>query len=209
MAALATRLGSILLTTVMVLGIMAPSASAGSHENEALALLNAERAAAGLAPVSMHSDLTDDALAWSQHLFSQGSLSHNPNLSSVTSNWDRLGENVGVGTSIDALHTAFMNSSGHRGNILGDYDHVGIAVVEETSSKLWITVVFMKSLDRTSAVETGEEPEPYSEVQPTVDNDQPAANRPTVRVASTAPASAPVPRKLIVFVQVGPAPIAD
>jgi hypothetical protein len=209
MAALATRLGSIFLTTIMVLGVMAPSASAGSHENEALALLNAERTAAGLAPVSMHSDLTDDALAWSQHLFSQGSLSHNPNLSSVTSNWDRLGENVGVGTSIDALHAAFMNSSGHRGNILGDYDHVGIAVVAETSSKLWITVVFMKSLDGTSAAETGEEPEPYSEVQPTVDNDQPAANLPTARVASTSPATPPAPRKLIVFVRVGPGPIAD
>lgn len=207
MAALATRLGSVFLTTIMVLGVMAPSASAGSHENGALALLNAERAAAGLAPVSMHSDLADDALAWSQHLFNQGSLSHNPNLSSVTSNWDKLGENVGVGTSIEALHAAFMNSSGHRGNILGDYDSVGIAVVEETSSKLWITVVFMKSLDSTPVAETGEEPEPYSEVQPTVDNDQPAANPATVRVASAAPA--PAPRKPIVFVQVGPAPIAD
>ena len=78
MAALATRLGSVFLTTIMVLGVMAPSASAGRMRTELLALLNAERAAAGLAPVSMHADLTDDALAWSQHLFSQGSLDPQP-----------------------------------------------------------------------------------------------------------------------------------
>ena len=210
MAALATRLASVFLTTIMVLGVMAPSASAGSYENEALAMLNAERAAAGLAPVAMHSDLTDDALAWSQHLFNQGSLSHNPSLSSVTANWDKLGENVGVGTSIAALHSAFMESAGHRGNILGDYDSVGIAVVEETSSKLWITVVFMKWLNPAPVAGDGEEPEPYSEVQPTVDNDQPAATQPTTRVAAASPAApTPAPRTAILFVQVGAAPIAD
>ncbi len=208
MAALATRLASVLLTTTMVLGVMAPGASAASHENEALALLNAERAAAGLAPVSMHSDLTDDALAWSQYLFEQGSLSHNPSLSSVTSDWDKLGENVGVGTSIPALHEAFMNSAGHRGNILGDYDYVGIAVVEETSSKLWITVVFMKSLGAAPAPSGGDDPEPYSEVHPTVDNDQPAATGSTDPVAASVRPTVVVAQK-VVFVQSGITPTAD
>lgn len=209
MAALASRIVSVLLTTLMVVAVMAPSASATSHESDALALLNAERAAAGLAPVSMHADLTDDALAWSRHMQEQGSLSHSPNLAAVTTGWDKLGENVGVGTSISALHTAFMNSSGHRGNILGDYDSVGIAVVEETSSKLWITVVFMKSLDPTPATPAVEDPEPYAETQPAVDNGQPVANQPTSRVAAVALASAPKARAKVVFVQSGIAPIAD
>ncbi len=206
MAALARRLASVLLTTTLVLGVMAPSASAGAHETDALALLNAERAAAGLAPVAMHSDLVDDALAWSQQMMGTGSLSHNPNLSSVTASWDRLGENVGVGTSIASLHTAFMNSAGHRGNILGDYDYVGIAVVEETSSKLWITVVFMKSIAPAPTTPQDEEPEPYSEVQPAVDNDQPAASPAT---ASVRKAAAPEARTPVVFVQSGVLPLAD
>ena len=206
MAALARRLASVLLTTIMVLGVMAPSASAGTHENDALALLNAERAAAGLAPLAMHSDLVDDALAWSQRMMGAGSLSHNPNLAAVTSDWDKLGENVGVGTSVASLHTAFMNSPGHRGNILGDYDSVGIAVVEETSSKLWITVVFMKSLDPAPAVPAPEDPEPYSDVQPTVDNDQPVATRPAAQPVAAKAAAERLP---VVYVQSGVAPLAD
>ncbi len=209
MAALATRLASVFLTTMMVLGVMAPSASAGAHESDALAMLNAARAAAGLSPVEMHSDLTDDASAWSRHMLEQGSLSHNPNLSSVAPNWDKLGENVGVGTSIASLHTAFMDSPGHRGNVLGDYDYVGIAVVEETSSKLWITVVFMKSLATTPIESGGDDPEPYSDVTPTVVNEQPSAIRSTGSAVATAAAPTQAPRAKIAFVQVGASPIAD
>ncbi len=208
MASLAKRLASVLIATTVVLGLAAPAASASSHVNDALALLNAERATAGLAPVAMHSDLTDDAAAWSQQMLEAGRLSHNPNLSSVTANWDRLGENVGVGTSISALHDAFMGSAGHRGNILGDYDYVGIAVVEEHSTKLWITVVFMKSLNSTPTEPEVEEPEPYSDVKTTTGNSQPEANPPTRVVAST-PVAQPAPAQKIVFVLSDVGPHAD
>jgi len=210
MKPLARRLTLTLLSIFMVVGVAAPSAVAGSYENEALSLLNAERAAAGLAPVVMHSDLTDDALAWSRQMMSSGNLSHNPNLSAVTVDWDKLGENVGVGTSVVSLHEAFMNSPSHRGNILGDYDSVGIAVVEETSSKIWITVVFMKSLKPVESVEPAEDqPEPYSSVHPTLDNDQPAATQAAEPIASPAVAAAPTPRASVIFVQSGLSPIAD
>jgi hypothetical protein len=206
MAALARRIVSVLLTTVLAVAVMAPAANAASHESDSLALLNAERRAAGLAPLTMHSDLTDDALAWTLHMQNQGSLSHNPNLAAVAANWEKLGENVGLGTSIASLHEAFMASSGHRGNILGDFDSVGIAVVEETTSKLWITVVFMKTLDSPAPPQTEADPEPYSDVQPLVDNDQPAAIEPTV--ARTA-APAPTVRAPVSFVTSGVSPIAD
>lgn len=177
MAALAKRLITMMLTTVVAFGMASPAASAGAYENEALALLNQARASAGLDPVTMHPDLVDDALAWSLHMEAEQQLSHNPNLAAVTGDWDKLGENVGLGTGIAALQQAFMDSPGHRANILGDYDYVGIAVVEETSSKLWITVVFMKSLDAVSAV--GDDPEPYSELQPPASTGEPVANTAT------------------------------
>jgi hypothetical protein len=206
MAALARRIFSVLLTTVLAVAVMAPAATAASHESESLALLNAERRAAGLAPLTMHSDLTDDALSWTRHMQNRGSLSHNPNLAAVTADWEKLGENVGLGTSIASLHDAFMASSGHRGNILGDYDSVGIAVIEETPSKLWITVVFMKTLDRAPAPSGEGDPEPYSDVQPVVDNDQPAAIEPTV-ARSVSPVA--TPRRVIRFVMSRVSPIAD
>lgn len=205
MAALASRIGSVFLTTLLVVGIMTPGASAASYESEALALLNSERAAAGLDPVAMHSDLTDDALAWSLHMQDQGSLSHNPSLASVTSSWDKLGENVGVGTSISALHAAFMDSAGHRGNILGDYDYVGVAVVAETSSKLWITVVFMKSLESTPVPPPPvDDPEPYADEQPPVAYDEPVATESTSRAVAVAVVPAPRPRARVVAVQIAP-----
>jgi hypothetical protein len=204
MAALARRFASILLTTFMVVGVMAPGAMAAAHESDALALLNAERSANGLTPLAVHSDLTDDAQAWSQHLLAQGSLTHNPNLGSVTTGWDRLSENVGVGVSVESLHTAFMSSSGHRRNILGDYDYVGIAVVEETSSKFWITVVFMKTLDATPV--SVEDPEPYANHETAPISEQPIAATP--RTAATTPAPAAQVAR-VVFVQSGGKPIAD
>ena len=206
MAALARRIVSVLLTTALAVAVMAPAATAASHESDSLALLNAERRAAGLSPLTMHSDLIDDALAWTRHMQGQGSLSHNPNLAAVSANWEKLGENVGLGTSIAALHDAFMASSGHRGNILGDYDSVGIAVVEETPSKLWITVVFMKTFGSSPAPSGDAEPEPYSDVQPVIDNDQPAAIE---SAPATAAAPVPAPEADITFVCSGVSPIAD
>lgn len=209
MAALARRLSSVVLTGLMVLAVMAPAASAASHEGEILTLLNAERAAAGLGPVSMHSDLTDDAAAWSQHLLAQGTLSHNPNLSSVTTGWDKLGENVGVGTSAASLHSAFMASSSHRGNILGDYQYVGIAVVEETSSKLWVTVVFMKPIGQEPEPEPLEDPVPYAEEQPATGPAPLAPVAATPASGSSSPAPKPVVGMVVAYAGTGVRPFAD
>ena len=200
MAALARRLISILTITTLVVVAMAPAASAASHENEVLALLNAARTANGLTPVTMHSDLVDDARSWTQHMREQGQLSHNPNLAAVTTRWDKLGENVGVGPTAELLHEAFMASPGHRGNVLGDYDYVGIAVVEEHATKLWVTVVFMKSLDPPPATQSSDgDPVPYAEVQP-----KPAAEAPVAatRATRTAPPAPAVPH-IIPYARVG------
>ncbi|MGH2703523.1 MAG: CAP domain-containing protein [Actinomycetota bacterium] len=49
-------------------------------------------------------------------------------------NWQALGENVGVGGDVEALHRAFMDSPGHRTNFLGDYERVGIGRERRSSS---------------------------------------------------------------------------
>ena len=58
-------------------------------------------------------------------------MSHDPNLvanvARVVPDWRRVGENVGVGYDVTQLHNAFMGSSGHRANIMGDYNQVGSA----------------------------------------------------------------------------------
>jgi uncharacterized protein YkwD len=115
------------------------------EEAEFLRLINEERQAAGLAPLRVYWDLVDDAREHSAYMDSISDLHHNPNLSDVTKEgyWARLGENVGSGFGVSSLHRAFMNSTGHRDNILGDYTHVGVGVHHEEG--LWVTAVFMKA----------------------------------------------------------------
>ena len=59
-------------------------------------------------------------------------LYHTPGdrLTSKVTNWSTLGENVGVGNYVPELHKAFMDSHGHRDNILySGFTHVGVGVV--------------------------------------------------------------------------------
>ena len=56
--------------------------------------------------------------------------------------WHSLGENVGYGTSVSQLHSAFMASPLHKANILGsDYRFVGVGVAK-AGGYMWVTVVF-------------------------------------------------------------------
>jgi len=126
---------------VMTFGLALP-AQAGT-EGDFLSRINASRAAAGLAPVSMHSDLVPDARSHSAEMMAAGQIFHSSNLGSVASGWEALAENVGAGPSAASLHTAFMNSAGHRANILGNYNHVGVGVATE-GDLIWVTVIFMR-----------------------------------------------------------------
>ena len=126
---------------VMTVGLALP-AQAGT-EGAFLSKINASRSAAGLPPLSMSSELVPDARAHSAEMMAAGGIFHSSNLAGVASGWESLAENVGVGPSVDGLHTAFMNSSGHRRNILGDFNYVGVGV-KEADGQIWVTVIFMK-----------------------------------------------------------------
>ncbi len=116
-----------------------------SAERSYFKKLNDTRAANGLAPVKMYWNLTDDARKHSAAMLSAGRIYHTSPLSGVVpSGWQALAENVGAGPSISSLHTAFMNSSGHKRNILGNYNYVGIGVYRSTSGQYWITVIFAR-----------------------------------------------------------------
>lgn len=69
-------------------------------------------------------------------------LYHTNNLGSKVQNWTSLGENVGVGGGVASLHRAFMQSPGHRANILdGRFSKVGVGVVKD-GARIWVTIIF-------------------------------------------------------------------
>ena len=117
----------------------------GAAEAQFLDLLNQTRGSRG--GLALNGGLSSQARGWSGHMADAGYLSHDPNLGAATSqvvpNWTRAGENVGLGTTVQGLHNAFYNSSGHRANMLGDYNQVGIGVVQR-GSQLWVTFRFAK-----------------------------------------------------------------
>lgn len=138
------------LSVVAVEWSVRPAAAAPADDEAAfVAAINQSRAAAGLAALATDPAASQVARGWSGQMAGRDLLQHNPNLQAeveayVTTAWQRIGENVGVGYGVSSLHDAFMNSSGHRANILGDYNRVGVGVVRDASGRIWVTVVFIK-----------------------------------------------------------------
>ncbi|MDP8957726.1 MAG: S-layer homology domain-containing protein [Actinomycetota bacterium] len=137
-----------LVALLMALTLPAPSAFAGSDlEADFLSLINEERIAQGLSPLTPYWDLVDDARAHSRLMAGAFDIWHNPELGSVTSDWQALAENVGMGPTVPVLHEAFMESPGHRANILGDYNYAGVGVMVDNSQTIFVTVVFMRGVE--------------------------------------------------------------
>ncbi len=131
-------------------------ASDRTHAAEELSFaskINAERAERGLNRLTVNLQLTGVARAWADVMAGDGAIAHNPRLGSqVEGDWTRLGENVGYSSRANTsgeefvrrLHVAFMESPGHRANVLGEYNQVGVGV-RMTGNTMWVTVNFMKA----------------------------------------------------------------
>jgi hypothetical protein len=134
-------------TLLAILATLLPAAPAqasetAAHEVRFIDSINVERAKRGLDRLKVAPDLSDVARSHSAVMARGEHLHHNPSLTSLVSNWQRLAENVGRGPSVPSLHKAFMDSPGHRANILdGRVTEVGVGVVVKGST-IWVTHVF-------------------------------------------------------------------
>jgi uncharacterized protein YkwD len=89
-------------------------------------------------------DLNQVALKHTREMVARSKLYHTPEnaFRYRVTNWSMLGENVGVGGSVDSLHKAFMGSSGHRSNITSrEFRRVGVGALRH-DGRLWVTIVF-------------------------------------------------------------------
>ena len=121
-----------------------------AEQRKAQDLVNADRAAQPAHPIfgSLHaledySPADAKAQAWAKKLAADGALSHSKltdGYGSETS-WCYLGENVGMGPSLEAIEAAFMASPSHRANIVSwNYDHIGTGVVYVESTGYYFVV---------------------------------------------------------------------
>lgn len=88
---------------------------------------NAFRASLGLSPLRQAPSIDSVAQKWAETLAAEQSLYHNPNyLDGYPSGWYMAGENVAYGYSSTDVVNAWINSPGHRANMLNPYTHIGI-----------------------------------------------------------------------------------
>jgi hypothetical protein len=140
------RFGAVLVALIAVFTLTVPVIASPSDEAAFVELMNASRAASGLNTLATYADLVDDARRHTDDMIVQGQIFHSTEaeLTSVTTGWAAIGENVGMGPNPDILHQAFMASPSHKANILGDYDRVGVGVDRSGDGTMFVTVLFMK-----------------------------------------------------------------
>ena len=110
-------------------------------------LINRDRAAYGLGPLTWSSCLYSVAVANARRMATQGYISHTngPYADLACGLGGQAGENVGYwsgGINDSQLNTMFMNSPDHRANILGPYHYVATAWVVASNGYAYIAVEF-------------------------------------------------------------------
>jgi hypothetical protein len=109
------------------------SAAPTAKEAKLAAMINRARSARGLPPLAVRDDLVRMAhrhstkMARRRYLFHHGCLS----CRFPSGSWSALAENVGTGGSLRGVHRLMMRSAGHRTNVLGGFNAVGIGVVRK------------------------------------------------------------------------------
>ncbi|TMD14156.1 MAG: CAP domain-containing protein [Chloroflexi bacterium] len=125
----------------------APSRRAPVAAMAQQALINADRAAAGLPPLAWSPCLAAVAAQNAARMAAQGFISHanGPSLDLACHVGLSAGENVGytsAGADDGQLNQLFMNSPEHRANILGAYHFVGAAWAIAPSGYGYVAVEF-------------------------------------------------------------------
>ena len=130
--------------TVLVGFVITPKAAhASAAEGEFAYRANSARSSARLRAYPQKADLVTVARRHAQRMASQGRIYHNPNLQNEVAGWRMVGENVGRGGTVSAIHTAFMNSTSHRANILDrDFTEVGIGTAYDAKGVMYVVQVF-------------------------------------------------------------------
>ena len=130
-----------ILALIVLCAIVAAPASAliKDSERRTARLVNQERAERGLRRVDLREGLSDLARRHSRRMAERGDIFH-----SFLSRYgcSDVAENVGMGSSVRAVHNAFMASGPHRDVILrAKWRRLGVGIVK-AGGLVWVTEVF-------------------------------------------------------------------
>lgn len=152
-----------------------------------VAKMNAVRSSKGLPSLEVHQNLVDKARGWAQTMGGAGRIWHSNLSDGITVDWLKLGENVGMGGTVEGLHQAFVASLKHYENLVDpEFTYVGVGVVH-VNGTIYVSEMFMKMASQPAPA-----PAPTA-VTPAPAPPPPPPPAPTPRPA---PAPAPVPAAL-------------
>lgn len=135
-----------IVAAMATIGLGLAAGADSATEADFLAQINSTRSSNGLGPLTVDGGLRSHARNHTQDMMDANQIYHSTSAelkAAAGSGWSKLGENVGRGGTVSSLHQAFMNSPGHRANILGEYNYVGIGTGTK-DGVLYVTVVFMQ-----------------------------------------------------------------
>lgn len=185
---------ALLISVATALGmvVLQPTAALAGETDNIYSLINEARWSQGSTGLVRNSAMDAVAADWAAALANSGALAHNPNYSNqIPGGWISAGENVAQGYGGgSAMHEGWMNSPGHRANILGDFTDVGIAYLE-AGGTTWGVEVFANYPGSVGPAAPAPAAPAPAAVEPVVE--APAAAVVPVPVASPVPSSAPKP----------------
>lgn len=125
--------------------VIEPSETEHPYILRVVELVNEERAKAGLNPVTLDKTVSKAALTRSKEIVNNFSHTRPNGSSFVTAlkeqgvSYRRAGENIAWGQrSPEQVMNSWMNSSGHRANILGEsFTHIGVGYYQENGVNYW------------------------------------------------------------------------
>jgi len=130
-----------------------PNNSFLAFQKEVLDLVNKERAKAGVSQLSLDDKLSNVATIKSQDMIDKNYFDHtSPTYGSPYEmmkqfgiSYTIAGENIAAGQSTpQQVMNDWMNSSGHRGNILNSsYTKLGVGIAKDANGKLYWTQMFI------------------------------------------------------------------
>ena len=142
--------GLLLALGMAVLPMAAAQADPVSDEAAFVAKINGLRASKGLPALQVHENLVAKARLWSAGMAAAGRIWHSTLSDGITADWRKLGENVGMGGSVDGLHDAFVASLHHYENLVDPaFSHVGVGITV-SGKTIFVTEVFMQAAGTTT-----------------------------------------------------------
>ncbi len=119
-----------LVSVSMLSGVLTSCETTAGERAAVINAINHSRAQHGIPGLRENAQLNNKADAWARTMRDQCRIWHSRLSDGAPGGWRKLGENVGRGGSIQSVHVAYMNSAGHRRNILDrSFNQVGAGAV--------------------------------------------------------------------------------